>query len=264
MGGKLQADFRSGTRAEYMAIFGLSRIATVAAVPRQEDFGVVDLVCVLLDQRKDLLYPQGAFYVQVKANSNDIILKADDIAWITHNLNLPLFICVPDRKDGTLSFYSCSNLWQALFLRTLPSSITIKLGGDARQPDLHEDTNATTFDIATGPPILVQTLDELEADGALAYSILKTWIEADNANIARRIVGRLASQPTTSYTQYVYGPNYAQADRELAPILTALAHNYRHNGRREKLVALAAFLKTMVDFLDDHGRDFAEGRNTIP
>ena len=47
MGGKRLGSFREGDRSECLAMFGLSRFAFVYPVPRQEDFGVVDFLCVL-------------------------------------------------------------------------------------------------------------------------------------------------------------------------------------------------------------------------
>ena len=71
MSGKRLGSFRSGGRSEYLAVFGLSRFAYVIPAPRQEDFGVYDFLCVLVREEvrnaHTLLYPEDAFYVQVKS-----------------------------------------------------------------------------------------------------------------------------------------------------------------------------------------------------
>jgi hypothetical protein len=100
---------------------------------------------------------------------------------------------------------------------------------------------------------------------------MSAWIALDVENIARRRIGRLASRtftnwetnvPPTSanWTQYVYGPHYGSAEQVLAPILTGLAHNYRHAKLEEKQKAISSFLATIREFLDSHGLDFADGK----
>ncbi|MEE8113195.1 MAG: hypothetical protein V3T23_02460 [Nitrososphaerales archaeon] len=69
MGGKRLISFRSGDRSEYLAEYALSRIAFVNAFPRQEDFGVADFLCVLTKEDNRLVFPESAFYVQIKSNT---------------------------------------------------------------------------------------------------------------------------------------------------------------------------------------------------
>ena len=64
MSGKRLGDFRSGDRSEYLALFALSRLAFVSPIPRQEDFGVPDFLCVLGKEDRGLVFAQNAFYVQ--------------------------------------------------------------------------------------------------------------------------------------------------------------------------------------------------------
>jgi hypothetical protein len=52
-------------------------------------------------------------------------------------------------------------------------------------------------------------------------------------------------------------------EKDLAPILTALAHNYRHAKKEPELTALCAFLDKIRKFLDGHGLEFADGKLTV-
>jgi hypothetical protein len=132
MSGKRLYDFRSGDRSEYMAVFGLSRIAFVTPVPRQEDFGLVDLRCVLAKKDGASIYPKSAFNVQVKSNKRDLRFYADQILWITTNMDCPLFLCISDKTATKLTLYSCSRLWLALFLRMNPTHKTSSRRSRAR------------------------------------------------------------------------------------------------------------------------------------
>jgi hypothetical protein len=75
MSGKRLGSFRSGDRSEYLAGYALSRIAFVNPFPRQEDFGVADFLCVLSKQEERLVFPESAFYVQVKSDANDLLTR---------------------------------------------------------------------------------------------------------------------------------------------------------------------------------------------
>lgn len=270
--------FRSGDRSEYLAAFGLSRFAYVHPAPRQEDFGVIDFFCVLIreDERKRL-FPEGAFYVQVKSGAaHEITFDGDSLRWISHHMDHPLFLCFVDKEQQQLSLYSTSRMWPALFNRPNANSITFI--PDSHGPSGHMEWSSDTPDrvaaqIHLGPPLLRQSLAELETNHALAHEVLAPWLRADSANIARRRVGRIATrclegwqtnQPLgdpsagyAAYTSYFIGPNYSDAERDLVPMLTALAHNYRHHQMTDKAAALGSYLRTLEPFLDDHGRDLA-------
>jgi hypothetical protein len=89
----------------------------------------------------------------------------------------------------------------------------------------------------------------------ICHGLLKEWLYLDAQNIARRRVGRIAIAGAASWetnkrlseyrqvkTLYFPGGEYRLAEKTLAPILTALAHNYRHDKQKAKLEALCQFL----------------------
>ena len=180
-------------------------------------------------------------------------------------MDQPLLVCVADKAATRLTLYSCARIWTALFLRPEPAEMTLLLEGDPppKNPELSEDEGGARFRL------------HLETAPAAAHAVLRPWLQLDSQNIARRRIGRIAAScfaawttnvpPTSSYeNHYFFGPYFQSAEKELAPVLTALAHNYRHAGDKTKCEALSAFLKTIKEHLDPHGLDFAEGRNIVP
>lgn len=272
MSGKRLGNFRAGDRSEYMATFGLSRVSFVSSILRQEDFGVVDFLCVLTRTQGRFVYPESAFYVQVKSTKEDQILDADAIRWITHHMDHPLFLCVGDKARSELSFYSLSRIWLALFLRTEPKTITLKLDVD-NPPEpfiLRDEADGAHFEVKLGPPILSQGLTALEEDPSLAFNVFDSWIRLDAANIARRRLGRLAVRcfwdwqtnvvPAPRYLdRYYHGPGYGATEEALVPLLTALGHNYIRFRNRDKLEALRGMLRALEPLLGEDGLKIADG-----
>ena len=131
-----------------------------------------------------------------------------------------------------------------------------------------------------GKPIFSQTAAQIEENADTTYQVLRSWIALDAGNIALRNIGRVAVRTPVTWetntplrseqalqTTYWYGPDFRLVERDLAPILTALAHNYHHAISKsadprlaDKLAKLSALLATMPEFLDSHGRDCAEGK----
>ena len=274
MSGRRLGTFRSGDRSEYLATYALSRIAFVDPFPRQEDFGVVDSLCVLGREEPPNVYPESAFYVQVKSSTKPIEFAGSAVQWLTHHMDHPLFVCVVDKEQSSVSLYSCSQVWNAIFpFREDPQAMTIRFDGE---PGIRRDpSDSARVEVNVGPPIIQQTVIEIENNSSTAYSVLKDWITMDSANIARRKVGRIAVTTFSKWTPnvppfadtscqltttYFFGPHFGLAERDLAPILTALAHNYRHAKQTSKLTTLCTFLSEIREYLDEHGRDFADGK----
>lgn len=273
MSGKRLGNFREGDRSEYLAVFGLSRLAFVDPFPRQEDFGVVDFLCVLTRKMGANVYPGSAFFVQVKSSHDDVEFDADAIRWISHHMDHPLFVCVVDKKTTELSLYSLSRVWLALFLRAEPNRVVVKLGSDLppEQYSLDETNGGADFEVHAGPPIFRKSLADLETDPDAAFDVINRWVLLDADNIARRRLGRVATRsfwawkpnepPIEQYLmRYYFGPNFHAAEQAIVPILTALGHNYRHHKLDDKLAGLREFLKVLEPYLDDHGRDIVAGR----
>ncbi|MBA2590933.1 MAG: hypothetical protein H0U97_01205 [Gammaproteobacteria bacterium] len=277
MSGPRLGSFRAGDRSEYLGAYVLSRVAYVNPIPRQEDFGLVDFLCVLARAESGYVYPESAFYVQVKSNSKPFDLSGEAIKWLAHHMDHPLFVCVVDKAQSLISLYSCIYLWRAVFLsRVEPESIRIEFGSDAAVRVV--TPNTLKYVVNLGLPILHQTIADIESEPETAYAVLRDWIALDAANIARRRIGRVAvttpvkweanvaplSDPAPAvYNEYFMGPYYELVEKDLAPILTALAHNYRHAKKEPELTALCGFLDKIRKFLDGHGLEFADGKLTV-
>jgi hypothetical protein len=216
--------------------------------------------------------PENAFYVQVKSSTEPIDYSEVACRWISHHMDNPLFVCVVTKHDSTLAVYSCMQMWKAVFHSPEgPRSIRLRFDGT---PGIEVVDAATRhYEINLGPPVLRRAVAEIEESPSLAFDIFRAWISVDVHNIARRRVGRVAVTTVPSWTTnvvpglaapvvmengYLMGPDYARIERDVAPILTALAHNYRHAKDGTKLEALANMLDKIRPFLDQHGLDFAD------
>jgi hypothetical protein len=277
MSGPRLGSFRSGDRSEYLAAYALSRVAYVNPVPRQEDFGLVDFLCVLARTEAKFVYPESAFYVQVKSNTDPFDLSGEAIKWLAHHMDHPLFVCVVDKAGSLISLYSGIYFWRAVFLsRVEPESISVEFG--AEPSVTNTIPNTLRYVVSLGPPILQQTITNIESEPATAYAVLRDWIALDAANIARRRIGRVAvsvplkwntnvaplSGPGLAmYNEYFMGPHYGLVEKDLAPILTALAHNYLYAKKKPELTALCAFLARIRESLDPRGKEFADGKLTV-
>lgn len=268
MGGRRLSSFRAGDRSEYLAQYVLSRFSFVIPLPRQEDFGVVDFLCVLTKEEDNLVYPRNAYYVQVKSEEADIILDRNQSKWLSFFMDLPLILCIVNKKESRVKLFSCWHIWCGLFRLPIPTKLTLKL--NSALPLEAETVDGDHVTIPIGPPIINATIDDFEENPILYYQILERWLEIDKLNIARRSVGRVYSlgyiewetnkipdESTKAKNVYTYGPEYTRIEKDVAPILTALAHNYRHNKQKEKLAAVIGMLKQLKQYLDEHGHKFA-------
>jgi hypothetical protein len=251
----------------------LSRIAFVNTFPRQEDFGVADFLCVLTREEGRLAFPESAFYVQVKSDTEDVIFDSDALRWISEYMDHPLLFCVADKKTSRIMIYSCWPMWRLVFPRLSAKKATVILGGNLPLGPQEQLGDRGLVKLCLGPPILDKSLDEIDSDPDFCHGLLKEWLYLDAQNIARRRVGRIAIAGAASWetnkrlseyrqvkTLYFPGGEYRLAEKTLAPILTALAHNYRHDKQKAKLEALCQFLAEIEEHLDDHGREFAQGK----
>jgi hypothetical protein len=163
-------------------------------------------------------------------------------------------------------------MWLGLFLRPFADKLTFvpNSHGPAEHYDLVEGNGRpTTIRVHLGPPILQTDVSLLERDPDQPYSVMAPWIEEGIANVARRNLGRITAScistwktneaPTAErFVRYYIGPNFDVAERDVAAMLTGLAHNYRHHRLNDKLNALRPFLQTLTAHLDGHGQQFAD------
>jgi hypothetical protein len=245
----------------------LSRFAFVNPIPRQEDFGVGDSLCVLARAAGKFVYPESAFYVQIKSNQKGFVFRQEALRWISHHMDHPLFVCVADKKSGRIEIFSCARIWLTLFPAPALKRLSVHYGGSASYPNGSE-----LGKLVMGPPVIDMKVEDIERDPDAAFNIMREWISLDVRNIARRRIGRIAVAcavnwktneplaPAQLRDLYFYDTDHKPGERDLAPILTALAHSYRHQGKSRKLDALCRFLATIPpEFLDDHGKKFARG-----
>lgn len=140
-------------------------------------------------------------------------------------------------------------------------------------PHLQEDNDNIQFTVPLGPPIVSKSIEEIEEDPHSVYRVMRDWVGLDVRNIARRHLGRIAVSGIVNWTinsapsedsdvpmvtEYFYGRNYPIAESELAPLLTALAHNYRHFKDPKKLEAVCSLLDAWRPYLDSMGVQFAD------
>jgi len=269
MGGKRVYGYREGDRSEYLAQFLLSRFSFVYPFPRQEDFGVADFLCILGRIEKTVVFPEDGFYVQVKSNEDDITYDKDAASWISNHMDLPLLICVIDKKDSHLKMYSTSKSWVGLFKLHSPDTLVLRLNEGTNNGIAHVDREKREIIVPIGDPILSWNSDEIESKPDICAEILRPWLNLDKLNIARRSIGRIYCSgfvnwkpnevPTEGFNQYTFGPGYPKAEKDLAQILTALAHNYRHFKNKKSLEAVVSLMCNFPEHLDGHGEKFVSG-----
>lgn len=269
MGGKRVYGFREGDISEYLAQFLLSRFSFVYPFPRQEDFGVADFLCILGRIEKKLVFPEDGFYVQVKSNEDDITYDKDAASWISNHMDLPLLICVIDKKDSHLKMYSTSKSWVGLFVLHSPDTLILRLNEGTKNSIAHVDREKREIIVPIGDPILSLNSDEIESNPDICAEILRPWLNLDKLNIARRSIGRIYCSgfvnwkpnevPTEGFNQYILGSGYPKAEKDLAQILTALAHNYRHFKNKKSLEAVVSLMCNFPKHLDGHGEKFVSG-----
>jgi hypothetical protein len=274
--GRRNRNFRAGDRSEYLALYGLTRLAFVDPFPRQEDFGVVDMLGILTQTEGSCVYPKSAFFVQVKSNTDDIVFDQYTIRWVTNHMDHPLFVCIANKKLNELALYSTSRIWLALFKKVEPTSLTLKF--DSNLPDhdhVQYDNDREDITVHLGPAIIRKTLDELEENPNQSTELLAKWIQQDTGNIARRHLGRIAvrcfetwetNRPPSDKTLNVYyhGPNHSLAEQAITPLLTALARNYIRYQKNDKLDAVRNLMVLLEPYLDDAGRKLVADRITDP
>jgi hypothetical protein len=278
MSGRHLRSFRSGSRSEYLALFGLSRFSFVQQIPRQEDFGV-DFLCTLAAESKGneedlypLVFPENSFCVQVKSNTDYFDLDRHFLHWMSYHIQLPLFICVIDKKNGgRFSLYATSVIWKVLFLRPKPKKIQIKFGDaptGTSNPKLIQDEGEeeAEFTVWLGKPIINLSMDELELSGNLAYAAIKPWILTDIANIENKRSGAIVTKHIMQwetnkeplpghYSIYYDGPNYQAAEKFILPTLVSLLHNYRKQNSKEPSILLENKINTLISYANSMGVD---------
>ena len=269
-GGAILDGYRSGSRSEYLASYGLSRFCFVNQVPRQEDFGIADFFCtlgkrteVIKRKRKHfLIYPENSFYVQVKSNKNTYEINSRVIQWLANHIANPFFICIANQTSNKLSFYTPTFVWPALAHR--PDSAGVKFFFDRRKfndaPDGAIKLNdymymigkhkRAKFNIYLGEPIFDQSLTDLENDkDEKAYATLKPHVLQELKTIwTCRLIGPTITNhliDNKEVTAVYRTTEYNKIEDSIKDALCTLLDSYANNNDTNKLVALAAYLTSL-------------------
>lgn len=182
------ADFRSGNWNEELGILLLKKIAAVAPVPRQEDFGL-DAVATLLrkDRTADFFYAEDSFYVQFKSSSKkDIEYKDHAIAWLK-GLQLPFFIGIVDKTASRLDLFPGHELSDVFIALKDFTKVTVRTGPRGKKERRLDDH---WVEIHLGPPLLSFTMGDItDAKFAQkAYYLLKHFCRLEQQNVTSRHV----------------------------------------------------------------------------
>ncbi len=277
-GGVRLNDCRGGDRAEYLAKYAISRFAFISEIPRQEDFGIIDFSCTLgaeeiitKGKREHvLIVPDSSFYVQVKSNTEPYILNSRLVKWVAEHVASPFFICIVDESnDDEVSFYSCTYIWQALTLISMPTQITFhfdedKFNRSSKGYFEHSQYVRSEFEnadgkvnILFGDPVFVAKSKQLERTtvSVKAFEEFKPYIDNDIKNIIRyrteRIMTSHIEGDEIQSIAYV-NKNYSIAERSIIPVLMSLVGNYAvAGGEDSKIVVLIIYLKMLGIEVED-------------
>jgi hypothetical protein len=211
MSGIRPLNFRAADRAEYFALWGLSSIAQVIPVPRQEDYGI-DLFYGLTRMDKDELIIEDVFGVQVKKMQENLKIayggknrrnewKKREIEWLLFKQNYPLIILVADTDGQKLDIFSTSRMWYvrwqigyAYQINLIPyANFDISHKPDKkldREDHLKAFGDRNIWSVPLGKPIISINLDNLMNEHKMKelYNIFKKWIDLDQENVTYQLL----------------------------------------------------------------------------
>jgi hypothetical protein len=287
MPGSLWYPFRQGDRSEYLALYILSALGIVVPVPRQEDIGA-DFYCSLADLKENRLTFHMPYIVQAKSRSVREISyggvsekgmwKKEEVDWL-FSQELPLLIGMVDKERLTLDLYSTSNIWAACYTQRDCGQVVLI----PDRVDSHEQVavpskrppatpwpadigDGYVWEVPLGPPVVSISIDDIEDETSLVRfrGVLSQAVDLDQTNITYRRLNAHYSRWLHQFTTNEISPsqllgvfyawnvtpgahtsNQLQA---LAPILLALANNYKAQGRTEEL----GKLKATFELLSEH------------
>lgn len=184
--------FRSGNNNETYAETCLKKIAFVAPVPRQEDFGKFDFICFQslssIDNKK--LVDGKPFTVQVKSNFKDLVFDKKWCISIFNNLETAFLLGVVSRKKSKKlqTSFRLFSTWRILYsLKNCNPKRYTKLKCSEEKSFFYDDKENSfkveddTLIVALGEPIL-----EFNADDditAAQEENLKRWIKLEIKNV---------------------------------------------------------------------------------
>lgn len=286
MPGSLWYSFRQGDRSEYLALYILSALGIVVPVPRQEDIGV-DFYCSLADLKGNRLTFHMPYLVQAKSRSVREISyggvsekntwKKEEIDWL-FSQELPLLIGMVDKEQLKLDLYSTSNIWAARYKQGNCGQVVLfpdRVDNHQQVAMPSKKSPATSWpaeigdgfvwEVPLGPPVVSISIDDVEDEASLVKfrGVLSQALDLDQTNITYRRLNAHHSRWLRRFTtneispSQVLGVFYAwnatpgahtsNQLQALAPILLALANNYKAQGRAEELVKLKATFELLPE-----------------
>ena len=202
--------FHESNRGEYLAQFFLCALGVSAPVIRQEDIGV-DFFCSIAKEENKKLTFHSPFMVQQgaegskefiyggysKQDTNKEKWRKEGIEWL-FSQELPLFVCVTNRKEGRVRLYSTSAMWLARYAFGDMNEVELcpdlthdpikECRGDKIGIDGHGD--GYSYRVPLGNPIV--ELDILNFDDgqrAKAIESLTLAVDLEQKNITFRRLG---------------------------------------------------------------------------
>lgn len=300
MPGMLLDSFYQGNRSEYLAHYILSALGVAVKVPHEEDIGVdFNCTLARKEGRRLIFGPSFLVQVKSIADKNELIYGGPDkktgvwrkteLDWL-FTQDLPLLIGLADKSRQELSLYITCNMWHAYYMKgdigqvTLlpaPASSTENPISQATLTNMPEWTgkgigSGERYDIPLGPPILTISLDDTEnPDKVVHYrQALDHALHWEQQNITyRRLRVHYSISPTfiktneplTAYVAFfaanpVPGANTTEQLQSVAPILTALAFNFKLQSAQDSLEKM----KSIVQLLNQTSLEVGILRAHVP
>jgi len=260
----------------------LSELAFVTRVRRPLDVGH-DLICVLKepDERNpDYLRAGPSFTVQVKSNYDHLrFTNENEVQWLK-NQEIPFFVCVVDRDNFSIEFYSTWNVHNS-YLWCAPAQLTLKLNelinpDEPTYPRTKPKCRKKQF-VPLGEPILKILITDIWDSEKINYlrGILKSWILLEQENIVNIrakmhwVVGCVSYETNQNIPQarnlFVYynlhNLQFYVRNLGRTTTLLRLALDHAFEGKEREFVTkvqvvdvLDEFLKTYMDQFDPEVR----------
>ena len=185
----IPAIFHEGNRAEYLAMYFLSKVGLVVPVPRQSDLFGVDFIVHLIKCERGAIIPTGkAFAVQVKSNHDPILYKGERLSCLWA-MGLPFFLGIVSR-DG-LAFTIYQTLARLNYMWKIGPQQEFRLcpGGD--KAALYAQ-NWPESRVYTGSEAITLRAGDLD-EGAIEdevrkrfYESIRVWVEFEEISLSWR------------------------------------------------------------------------------
>lgn len=220
MTGQLLKATWNGTRAELLASYILTSIATATQVRREADFGL-DLLCTLIGYEANVIRPEKSFGVQVKSPGEANVeyggldtkgrWKSYEVEWL-FSQDQPILVAIADVQKWRVRLYSTSRIWYLLFqigTKPLPGKIILVPDRDLQQ-GIHTTSNQWRYEeeelpktadgelagngfayrIPLGKPIVDIAFGTDGSDALDKFrAILNRWLDMENKNIMHKSEG---------------------------------------------------------------------------